>query len=167
MNSADFTPEFSAEEITFIAARRYFTFALFKLLPLLRLKGFPESTSDYQICSSDGSELREDNQHQLDGQLVQIRLKFSHETKDHYFSVILTNDENWQLMITIRSSVAPESFFISGIEIDDLDVAYLKVDDALLNTIEDVLNGRAVKTRTQTVYVASAAGLHPHKAGSP
>ena len=142
MTSSDFTPEFSPEQINFIAARRYFTFALFKLLPQLRLRGFPESTSEYQIFGPDGLELRETNQYQLDGQLVQIRLRFSHQSKKHHYSVILTNDENWELMIVLRSSVAPERAIVARIDPDDLETAYLKFHDALLGTIEDVLSGR-------------------------
>jgi hypothetical protein len=65
----------------------------------------------------------EDNQYQLDGQQVHVRLKFSHQDKDYHFSAIVTNDENWDVIVVVRSNVAPEKIITSGINSLDLDRA--------------------------------------------
>jgi len=153
MDASDFHPKFAPKQIAFIKARRSLTMRLCVLFSLLRREGFPDSTSGYQIFGPDGSTLRQENHHQLDGQQVRTQIKFSHQGRDYVFCAILTNDENWNLIILVTSNVVPERRFISGVGAADLKLAYEDVQQVFWSTATDFLNEQNSKTNPQSIGI--------------
>lgn len=124
------------EETAFRTARRRIAGNIFGLAGLLQQEGFAESKMDYRLFDSNGLKLRDEDF--LEGQQLKIQFNFTHGEKSHRFSATITNDENWNVVILISSSVTAEKTLASGLTISDLDLAYTKVKYALISALKDI-----------------------------
>ena len=136
------TPEPTDEQLAFIHARRYLLMAICELFSRLRHKLLPGSTTIYKILGADGLKLGEDNQHQLDGQQVYVRINFSHQGQDHSFCVGLTNDESWNMVILTKPSVGPDKIVTAIVWDADLATSFEEVEKECMSLVNTVLQGK-------------------------